>query len=469
MSAVSTIPKAMNLLTLFEQSPRDEAALRLRIKSHPQEAREKTRWGELPLHEAAWRGTSVAVVSALLIAYPDGAQIKDNEGVLPLHFAAETDASVDVVSVLLNAYPGGAQIQDKWGNLPLHQATCCSNLNIDLVSVLLNAYPGGAQIKNQVGHLPLHKAVCEPNVSVDVVSALLSAYPGGVRVKDNDGALALHYAVRYVSHDVISALLGAYPGGVRVKDDYGRLPLHTALDDEFVYDDIVSVVLSAYPGGAQVQDIGDWLPLHYVANTTLKEIDEDSCLKICVELLRVYRAGAQLTNDDGLIPLQVALLNTNPIRDIIIMLYEAHPAGASVLNDKERERLTAIVLKGKKHKYATGHHYHAENHAEEASDVDSNYAGAANKRKRGDGGIEHLRKVWETCKANRDSLIRSWEKCKGLGAIAEKLEKRLTACLDEEKAAFDAYNKLAMESVVWPKRHCSEEAPKQSDGGAEAA
>jgi len=465
MSAVSTNPKAMNLLTLFEQIPLDEAALRLRIKSHPQEAREKDRWGELPLHKAACRGTSVAVVSALLIAYPDGARIQNQNGELPLHFAAETNASVDVISVLLNAYPGSAQIQDKWGDLPLH-----CNLNIDVVSVLLNAYPGGAQIKNEVGRLPLHKAVCEPDVSVDVVSALLSAYPGGVRVKDNDGVLALHYAVRYVSHDVISALLSAYPDGVRVKDNVGRLPLHAALAEEFVDYDIVSVVLSAYPSGAQVQDIGDWLPLHYVANQAFDELDEDSCLKICVELLRVYRAGAQLTNDDGLIPLQVALLNTeNPFRDIIIMLYEAHPAGASVLNDEERERLTAIVLKGKKHQYAIGHHYHAENHAEEASDVDSNYAGAANKRKRGDGGIEHLRNVWETCKANRDSLLRSWEKCKGFGAIAEKLEKRLTACLDEEKAAFDAYSKMAMESVVWPKRRCSEEAPKQSDGGAEAA
>ena len=441
------------------------------------------------------------MVSALLIAYPDGARIQDKNGDLPLHYAAEIDASVDVVSVLLNAYPGGAQIQDKGGNLPLHQATCCYNLNIDLVSVLLNAYPGGAQIKdnqgnlplhynrnidvdsvllnaypggaqikNQAGYLPLHEAVCDLDVSVDVVSALLSAYPGGAQVTRKGGTLALHDAVRFADHDVISALLGAYPDGVRVKDNDGRLPLHTVLDNEFVHDDRVSVVLSAYPGGAQVQDIRGWLPLHYLADQAFDECDADSCLKICVELLRVYRAGAQLTNNDGLLPLQVALqVNENPFRDIIIRLYEAHPAGASVLNDEERERLTAIVLEGKKHQYATGHNYHAENHAEEASDVDSNYAGAANKRKRGDGGIEHLRKVWETCKANRDSLLRSWEKCKGLGAIAEKLEKRLTACLDEEKAAFDAYNKLAMESVVWPKRHCSEEAPKQSDGGAEAA
>ena len=467
-------PPNFSLLTLFEQS-QHEGLLGLRIESHPQEAKKKDRWGELPLHKAACRGTSVAVVSALLIAYPDGARIQNKNGELPLHFAAESDASVDVVSVLLNAYPGGAQIQDKRGNLPLHQATCCYNLNIDLVSVLLNAYPGGAQIKNQVGHLPLHKAVCEPNVSVDVVSALLSAYPGGAQVTRKGGTLALHDAVRYADHHVISALLGAYPDGVRVKDNDGRLPLHTALGEEYVHDDKVSVVLSAYPGGAQVQDIRGWLPLHYVADQAFDECDEDPCLKICVELLRVYRAGAQLTNDDGLIPLQVALqVNENPFCDIIIMLYEAHPAGASVLNDEERERLTAIVLKGKKHQYATGHNYHAENHAEEASDVDvmsneSNYAGAANKRKRGDGGIEHLRKVWETCKANRDSLIRSYEKCKGLGAIAEKLEKRLTACLDEEKAAFDAYNKMAIESVVWPKRRCSEEAPKQSDGGAEAS
>ncbi|GHP07136.1 hypothetical protein PPROV_000587900 [Pycnococcus provasolii] len=410
-------------------------------------------------------GTSVAVVSALLIAYPDGARIQDKNGDLPLHYAAEIDASVDVVSVLLNAYPGGAQIKDNQGNLPLHY-----NRNIDVDSVLLNAYPGGAQIKNQAGYLPLHEAVCDLDVSVDVVSALLSAYPGGAQVTRKGGTLALHDAVRFADHDVISALLGAYPDGVRVKDNDGRLPLHTVLDNEFVHDDRVSVVLSAYPGGAQVQDIRGWLPLHYLADQAFDECDADSCLKICVELLRVYRAGAQLTNNDGLLPLQVALqVNENPFRDIIIRLYEAHPAGASVLNDEERERLTAIVLEGKKHQYATGHNYHAENHAEEASDVDSNYAGAANKRKRGDGGIEHLRKVWETCKANRDSLLRSWEKCKGLGAIAEKLEKRLTACLDEEKAAFDAYNKLAMESVVWPKRHCSEEAPKQSDGGAEAA
>ena len=452
------------MLTLFEQR-QHEGLLGLRIKSHPQEAREKDRWGELPLHKAARRGTSVAVVSALLIAYPDGARIQDKNGDLPLHYAAEIDASVDVVSVLLNAYPGGAQIKDNQGNLPLHY-----NRNIDVDSVLLNAYPGGAQIKNQAGYLPLHEAVCDLDVSVDVVSALLSAYPGGAQVTRKGGTLALHDAVRFADHDVISALLGAYPDGVRVKDNDGRLPLHTVLDNEFVHDDRVSVVLSAYPGGAQVQDIRGWLPLHYLADQAFDECDADSCLKICVELLRVYRAGAQLTNNDGLLPLQVALqVNENPFRDIIIRLYEAHPAGASVLNDEERERLTAIVLEGKKHQYATGHNYHAENHAEEASDVDSNYAGAANKRKRGDGGIEHLRKVWETCKANRDSLLRSWEKCKGLGAIAEKLEKRLTACLDEEKAAFDAYNKLAMESVVWPKRHCSEEAPKQSDGGAEAA
>ncbi|XRB22513.1 hypothetical protein RI054_31g123650 [Pseudoscourfieldia marina] len=198
-----------------------------RLNSHPNEAKQKNKDGDLPLHWAVANNAPVEVVSKLIDAYRDGVQVKNNNGNLPLHYAANYNAPVEVISKLLDAYRDGAQVKNNDGNLPLHLAAA-NDASVEVISKLLDAYPDGAQVKNNDSSLPLHYAAYY-NAPVEVISKLLDAYPDGAQVKDNDGALPLHLAANYNAPvEVISKLLDAYRDGAQVKDNDGDLPLHWA-------------------------------------------------------------------------------------------------------------------------------------------------------------------------------------------------------------------------------------------------
>ena len=83
-------------------------------------AKEKDRYGSLPLHHAVAYKASEAVVLALLAAHPEGAKEKnDQTSSLPLHAAVAVEASDAVVLALLEVYPLASLRKDGSGRLPL--------------------------------------------------------------------------------------------------------------------------------------------------------------------------------------------------------------------------------------------------------------------------------------------------------------------------------------------------------------
>jgi hypothetical protein len=111
------------------------------LQAHPEAAREKNRFQELPLHFAC-RGKKapLGVVQRLIEAYPAAAADQDGQGCLTLHIAVEIDASVEVVDMLLQAHPEAAREKGRDQQLPLHVA-CRGKAPPGVVQRLFETYP----------------------------------------------------------------------------------------------------------------------------------------------------------------------------------------------------------------------------------------------------------------------------------------------------------------------------------------
>jgi ankyrin repeat protein len=105
---------------------------------------------ELPIHEAAKLSVSSEseslyvsqLIALLLEANPEGARQKNRFGSLPLHRVQSAAAT----NMLLGVYPEGAKERDDAGRLPLHIACIHSNIWM-CVEPLLIAYPEAAVLE----------------------------------------------------------------------------------------------------------------------------------------------------------------------------------------------------------------------------------------------------------------------------------------------------------------------------------
>ena len=120
----------------------DELIRLVRGPEGPARASERTGYGSLALHKAAFYRAPVEVVRALLYVNPQGAQATDSGGCLALHWAAWDGASVEVVRALLDAYPQGAQVTDNDGDLALHLAARAEPYSFKKHAMLALAHAG---------------------------------------------------------------------------------------------------------------------------------------------------------------------------------------------------------------------------------------------------------------------------------------------------------------------------------------
>ena len=105
-------------ITLAESEEWD--ALQVLIEMDPSRARDRDRFGLLPLH---WACTEEAVPIRLLVtileAYPEAARTKNNTQMLPLHIAVQSQLPVTHLKVLVEAYPSAVDETNELGQTPI--------------------------------------------------------------------------------------------------------------------------------------------------------------------------------------------------------------------------------------------------------------------------------------------------------------------------------------------------------------
>ena len=146
---------------------------------------ERSQYGNLPIHIAAYWQAPTEVSLKLLELYPESAREKTNNGWLPIHHAARYQVPAEVVLKLLEVYPEsvGEKLED--GYLPIHIAA--QHKAPAKVSLkLLELYPESSREKNNKGRLPIHHAA-RYQAPTEVSLKLLELYPESAREKNNYG------------------------------------------------------------------------------------------------------------------------------------------------------------------------------------------------------------------------------------------------------------------------------------------
>ena len=149
----------------------------------PEAARTRDIVGRLPVSSCIALKAPAKLLASLLEAHPEAAKIKDNFGDLPLHMALKIGLlqppAEQLPTQVLTAYPEAAKVADKMGELPLNYAIA-RGASAELIGRLLDAYPAAAKEKSKRlgghGYLPLQAAL-RAKSSADVVQRLLVPSP----------------------------------------------------------------------------------------------------------------------------------------------------------------------------------------------------------------------------------------------------------------------------------------------------
>ena len=294
--------------------------------------------------------------------------IKNKFGFLPLHIAVKSIGKIQktVVWKLIDVYPPAIQEMSVDGSLPLHVAVAhCSAISnigkieeskmidasMDLLSLLLHNYPDGISAANIFSYLPLHIAIIN-HVPMTILEMILSHFPSGAeqRVKYGDSALHLSISAKS-SLDVIRLIYDTYPQAVEMMNAYGNLPLHYALlhrckVEIIQYLLIVSTnaLTISHPATStteknlwtmKAKNVYGNVPLHIA-------LIQQAPLIVVQAILLLHVEVAAIKNNQGLLPIHVALTTANTSHDIIHTLISTYPQGCMIRlgqNDELYENL----------------------------------------------------------------------------------------------------------------------------------
>ena len=296
------------------------------LKLFPQAALHQCLQGHCPLHVLMMRGAAPwdegdsmeRLAKHMISVSPSVCRLANEKGKIPLHYAMELDTNrVDAGPVaVLGAFLDGLSVKSKDGETPLFNALRGNACDALLIRKLVQVYPAPLKQTNTEGMLPLHCLLAiSGSIDPETIECVLTSYPKAVAKVDGRGNSPLHYAVRHAELDeVVSlALLRRHPASCRVQGDKGRLPIHSLLwrdvdrfaesfgsitasrtmDHRCVH--LLSELISAYPEGCQVPDEEGNLPLHLA----LIYPDLDS---VSLSLLDRYPAAVRERDARGRLP-----------------------------------------------------------------------------------------------------------------------------------------------------------------------
>ncbi|RBA13522.1 hypothetical protein FPRO05_02315 [Fusarium proliferatum] len=192
----------------------------------------KGEWKQTPLHCAADRKESRAIMEALL-SYGADIDARNRWGQPPL-FRAAMRASVDEIRLLIKQ---GANVtaQDSDGDSVLHKATGRRKQTFEVVRFLLEN-GARADARNKEGRTCLHKLAYNREAvssSCDVIQLLTSR---GVKINaiDNAGNTPLHDAADEGRSEVLSAFVDQPGLDLNARNRLGKTPLHLAVSRRFL-------------------------------------------------------------------------------------------------------------------------------------------------------------------------------------------------------------------------------------------
>ena len=268
------------------------------IELYPESVKERTEYGNLPLHAACWGGAPLQVVKYLYEQTPESV-VRDNTfgTSSPLRQACcgRGVSPVEVIRFLVEKWPESVKdASGDWQNpnyFPLHLA-CERGAQYGDIPYLVEQWPEAVRLPDKMGHLPLHKVCLAPTpVRLEDIKCLVKQWPESIGKKDRRcGATPLHYLCsREPSVGVIRYLMEQWPEAVMIEDSQGRLPLHIACTGVGMYDYLldheartpledIQLLVEQWPASVEVRNTfwgwdGDAMtPLSYAAQRSPPDI-----------------------------------------------------------------------------------------------------------------------------------------------------------------------------------------------------
>jgi ankyrin repeat protein len=279
-------------------------------------------------------------------AWPDGVLHVDEDGGTLLQRAIQFSYSINdfmLIRTILAIHPESIEMTDRIGGTAIHDAafqlgyaepdsddavvTAVGRLKLLLEFVGSHAL----FVQDSFGFTPLHVA-CQPVTPRDAVMMLVASNPGALNVRDRDGMTPLEelrrnsdylyldrlpcvcYRGRYywdencnkLADTVITMLIGA---PVYCSDSPS---LHELLHNQECTPDIAKLLIYALRDQANLKDGSGDLPLHIVASRysndgiMLMAYNDGIMYEEAIKtLLEVYPAACQISNSEGILPLQL--------------------------------------------------------------------------------------------------------------------------------------------------------------------
>ena len=310
-----------------------------------------------PLHHAIEYGVHDQIILALLQAHEEAAQTKGMDGELPLLMAIKSSCSVEVILAILSAYKDAAwNGADAEGRLPIYHLELNSPneivlaLLIEIVrSPLIQKWEvlnDIVQLKGEDLVLQVAEGVSESSVrhgilcnaineksaqSDDLVILLLTKFRETAKMQDANGNLPLHLAITTKrSVTVVRATLKACTLAAKVVANDGNFPLHLALRNGYdKCDDFLMELLSANRAVAAVPDDNGDLPLHMALELHCSELFVTALLKASPKDANIFMSRSS----KGDLPLHVAIKNAYSDQ-IIYSILQCFPEQATVKDPK---------------------------------------------------------------------------------------------------------------------------------------
>lgn len=361
--------------------------------SYPEASKvQESLMGRVPLHFAAWKGTSTAVVDTLMKVAPEAASISNFFGSTPLEIVeknsspAKRSIRASLTGELSTECNGDIHNKDELlsiGDITKDDGNRCrpvvtheeseglsqhiSMKAWDKVAHMAEHYPKMAATwtESKLGdgsiwkRLPIHEAI-RLNAPQNVIFQLAKAYSEGVSTRESmHNQLPIHLACsRGAPEAVIQILLGVYPGSAKKQSKNRLLPVHLACANDVSMKGI-QAILSAYPDGIREKDNDGWLPIHHacakgaseeVVSLLLESFPESSHAKevslgrlpihlaaykgattgVVQALLQAYPDSVSVGTFTGSTPIALAQRSSSLSKyEVIDVLNSSHSAGAT--------------------------------------------------------------------------------------------------------------------------------------------
>ena len=267
-----------------------------------------------PLHIAAFNNASK--IARLLIENEAIVDILDRQLLTPLYLAVVGNSFM-IVKLMLDALKGksnrNVNAEDSTGQTALHKAV--QKGSFEIVELLLTDQKVRIDVQDRKGFTPLHFAAARNDVRI----AELLLRKGNIRkidlnaIKDNEGNSVLHIAAAWKADEVVFKLIGTNVD-INERNNFGCTPLLLAVSNqssntaEFLLQNKARWSIPAYNGDTVLH-----VSVHHGLSKIVRWLLEEGC-------------DPNTKNNDGVMPMQMASLNSS---DIIVDLLK-HGAKSDV-------------------------------------------------------------------------------------------------------------------------------------------